>query len=323
MTANIEDYLLRKTAVSGFAPVRLMTVMRNQTARTPLCPEEPRLNHRIALVTGGNSGIGFETCRGLLQRGAQVILASRDRSRTDAACEQLRKELGGETEVEPLVLDLSDLESVAQAARSLVQRLQGRKLDILIANAGIWPRKHALSAQGHEIAFATNVLGHHLLIRRLLSGQHLVESARLVILTGDIYILTKQCTADYTYRTQFGGMLAYCRSKLGNLWVGAQLHSRFPELQVFMVHPGVVASRLGVNDRTSAHPYAGGPQMSCELGAQTPLVCATQPNLETGGYYHNTFGLVQFKPKDPALDAAKAQALWETAEKLCENWLVD
>ena len=111
-------------------------------------------------------------------------------------------------------------------------------------------------------------------------------------------------------------MRAYCRSKLGNLWIAAELHRRSPELSVFVAHPGVVAPTLGGATPALFDRMRRLVMISPALGAQTPLVCATQEGLENGGYYHNTHGLMRLPDGDPARDAQAAKALWDRCEAL-------
>ncbi|MBT3217652.1 MAG: SDR family NAD(P)-dependent oxidoreductase [Proteobacteria bacterium] len=275
------------------------------------------MDGKLALVTGGNAGIGYATCRGLLERGAEVIMASRSEERANEACAELRRDLGNDISLSFVPLDLGDLDAVATTAETL----QNRNIDILLANAGLWPRAYSTSAQGHEIAFATNVLGHHLLIRRL--EKQLSPGARVVIVTGEIYFITSACTPDYTYKSGFGGMLAYCRSKLGNLWQSAKLAELYPHYTVAAVHPGVVSSNLGKQERgvKGSETTQAGPMIDCRLGAQTSLWCATQPDVVSGGYYNNVLGLVELQPNDPARNIDGANQLWQTCEHLCHQWL--
>jgi NAD(P)-dependent dehydrogenase (short-subunit alcohol dehydrogenase family) len=309
------DFAQRTTTAS---PVRLFRLFRSiwrQSLYTPLCPELPRLDGKLALVTGGNVGIGLETSLGLGRRGAEVVIMARSAATADAARARIQQETGVRAHYVPL--DLGNLESVVTATENLGERLRGRKLDILVANAGIWPQAYAQSAQGHEIAFAVNTLGHYVLIRRLLDQNWLLApGGRVVILTGDIYIRSSDCTSDFTYAGSSGGGLAYCRSKLGNLWTAAELQRRHPELHVTVVHPGVVASELTGEMKGFAAFMKNRTLLSVSAGAQTSLFCATQPNLERGGYYHNTMGLVRLPARDPASDSPKAAALWTRMEEL-------
>jgi len=281
---------------------RMLRCMWRQASRTAVCPETPRLDGKLALVTGGSRGIGLATSRGLAARGAEVISAARRQPAENGAAHFAP-------------LDLADL----RAIRGAIERVQGiaggRPLDVLVANAGLWPTRHALSAQGHEIAFATNVLGHHALVRGLLERGLLAPGARVVIVTGDIYVMARACSADYRYRGARGGQMAYCRSKLGNVWYARELARRHPELRAHVVHPGVVATALGGRTaRIAAVKRAL--MLSPEQGAQTSLFCATWPGLESGTYFHNTLGRVELRSDDPGADAAKAAALWELVQRL-------
>ena len=295
-------------------PPRLWKGLWRQSRRNPRCPDIPRLTGRLALVTGGSRGIGLETSRGLAARGAEVLSASRGIEIGREAARALGAEYG--TPADFVELDLSDLLSVGHCVETLAGRLGTRRLDILVANAGLWPNRYRRSAQGHEIAFATNVLGHYALIRGLLERDLLAEDARIVVVTGDIYIMSRDCTPDFAYRGSYGSQLAYCRSKLGNLWLVRSLARRYPGLRVHAVHPGVVASELSGSDTGISGAFKRTFLLSTEAGAQTSIFCASQPGLESGSYYHNTLGRVKLRPDDPAANDAKAEALWELLETL-------
>ncbi len=311
----MRDFADRTTTPSGALPIRLMGSIWRQRARTPRCPDAPRLDGKLAVVTGGNAGIGLEISRGLARRGAEVVIAARNRATASEACSRL----GAETKatLHHVPLDLSDLESVTAAVGALEQLVRERRVEILVANAGVWPQAHATSAQGHEIAFATNTLGHHALVRAMIDRRLLAEGARVVVLTGDIYIRQRECTSDFAYQGARGGALAYSRSKLGNCWFATELQRRFPRLEVCAVHPGVIDSNLGGERSPSGFgAYLRGTLMlDCEAGAQTPLWCATQP-IERGAYYHNTLGRIAHRPDDPAANSTAAVALWDRLEAL-------
>jgi NAD(P)-dependent dehydrogenase (short-subunit alcohol dehydrogenase family) len=312
MTADFADRVTQHPPVSLLR--RMIGCMWQQTEKSGVCPDTPRIDGQIALVTGGSRGIGLETSRGLAVRGAEVISAARGEETGKQATEALRAEFDRPAHF--VALDLSDLRTLSNTVDRLEEQLAGRQLDILIANAGLWPQRYAVSAQGHEIAFATNVLGHHALFRELRERSLLAEGTRVVIVTGDIYILTRECSADYAYRGALGGQLAYCRSKLGNLWYAREIARRYPECRVHAVHPGVIATELGTSASKIANAVKRRLMLSVAAGAQTSLFCATQPGLESGTYYHNTMGRVELSPQDPAADTSKANALWELVERL-------
>jgi retinol dehydrogenase-12 len=280
--------------------------------RTPTCPALPSLAGKLALVTGGNAGIGLEISKGLVARGAELVIAARNTATSEAACAELRAQ-GGSCRTQPL--DLADLDSVVHAGEALERELAGRRFDVLVANAGIWPKAYGASAQGHEAAFATNVLGHYLLIRRMFERELLRADARVVILTGDIYILVDACTPDFRFEGSRGGQDAYCRSKLGNLWVVAELGRRYPSACIVAAHPGVVASELGGKAGRFGAAMKRRMLISTEQGAQTPLFAATQ-DVQPGAYYHNTMGRMELAANDPASNRAGAEQLTAVLEQL-------
>ena len=108
---------------------------------------------------------GLETCVGLAERGAEIVILARDRNKTVKALDDIEHSTGVRPHFIPL--DLSDLSSVNLAVESLVAKLSGRSIDILVANAGIATSEYSQSAQGYELSFAVNVLGHHVLIKGL------------------------------------------------------------------------------------------------------------------------------------------------------------
>ena len=301
-------------AASPHPSRRLLAATFGQARRTPRCPATPRLDGRLAAVTGATGGIGREIARGLARRGAELILPCRNPAKGAALLEQLRSD-GGGAEPRLVPMDLEDLDTVRAGARELEALAAGRRIDLLVENAGIWPTRYARTRQGHEIAFGVNVLAHFALRQQLVRAG-LLERTRVVIVTGDIYILESTCTPDSNWSGSRGGMRAYCRSKLGNLWIASELLRRSPQLSVYVVHPGVVATNLGGETGPVATRLKRLVMVDPELGAQMPLLCCTQEGLESGAYYHNALGRMRLDARDPARDSAAAARLWETCEAL-------
>jgi protochlorophyllide reductase len=305
-----------QSAVSSSPLRRMAGASFRQKQRTPQCPNSPRFDGWLAVVTGATGGIGFEIARGLMRRGADLILPCRNLAKGEQVARQLRSD--GAASVELVEADLKDLDSVRRGASAIASRAGQRSIKLLVENAGIWPRRYATTRQGHEIAFGVNVLAHFAL-RRALAAAGLLDSARVVMLTGDIYILASACTADFQWRGALGGMQAYCRSKLGNLWIAAELARRLPQFEVRVVHPGVVATNLGGDAGWLGNRVKRRFFISPHDGAQMPLICATQPGLENGGYYHNVYGAVRLGADDPARNAGAAAELWERCEILASH----
>lgn len=290
-----------------------------QRKRTMDCPLEPRLDGKVVAITGGNSGIGLETVKGLLERGAEVIMLSRNEEKSNAIIKTLKGKVCF------IQLDLGDLNTIDFAINKMAKKLVNRKIDILILNSGvssIFP--HKVSPQGFELTFAINVLGHHALFRRLHNLQLLIENARIVTVAGDIYFQANDCTSDFKYEGKMS-MDAYARSKVGVMWWGLQFHKTFPRYEISLVHPGVIPMGLGANQKSiiirTMSRIMGSLLLSPKKGAQTTLICATQADIENGAYYHNAMGKAILPEGDIALDAIKAKKLWSELEKICtEHW---
>jgi NAD(P)-dependent dehydrogenase (short-subunit alcohol dehydrogenase family) len=252
-----------------------------------------------ALVTGGNLGIGGAVSARLAEYGVEVIVAARSAS--------------GEGSVR---LDLADLDQVAAAADELTA---AGPFDLVVLNAGVAPDGIRHSAQGHELAFAVNVLGHHVLVARLLAAGALAPGARVAVVTGDILVLAGNCSPDYRSTHRRAGVQAYARSKLGDLWMARELARRHPELHVVAVHPGVVRSGLGATSADGR--WTGRLSIDPELSAEAVLAAALDPTVPSGAYVHNTLGLVTPRPGEPAADDARAAAFVDQLDILAASWL--
>mmetsp|Transcript_8247 Transcript_8247/g.34632 ORF Transcript_8247/g.34632 Transcript_8247/m.34632 type:complete len:310 (-) Transcript_8247:67-996(-) len=290
---------------------RMSNAVLFQVSRSIVCPPEPTLEGKRALVTGGNNGIGLGTCRGLLERNAEIVMASRNAEKATAVCEELMASYNGCGSVSHSRLDLGDLRSV----RECVEGLEG-VFDIVVCNAGVWPTERSTTAQGHEVAFGTNVLGHFHLLQVMMEREILADNAVVIILTGDIYCTIDDCDSDYRYSDAKGCKDAYSRSKLGSIWIARELHRRHPSIAVRTVHPGVVATNL-----TTVPKWLTGILFIGEdLGAQTTLYSATQEGIPNGSYLHNVLGIVALAPPDPAADDQRAAAMWDLCEELCQSY---
>ena len=254
----------------------------------------------IAVVTGGTGGIGYEIVRGLIERGLDTIVVGRSEKKLKETVEDF-KAFGSAR------VDLADLETVETGAQEIKKLLGQRKIKVLVENAGVMPEKKGKTKQGLELAFGVNVLGHFALRNKLLDVMD--KEPRVVCVTGDIYCRSKDCTPNFNG----SGTDAYCRSKLGNIWIARELAKRQTSWSVCAVHPGVIATDLGGGGR--ALKAAMG-LISPEQGAQMPLFCATQPRILSGAYYHNSYGLVpvRFPPTDSALHPQPG--FWDTLVSL-------
>jgi NAD(P)-dependent dehydrogenase (short-subunit alcohol dehydrogenase family) len=208
----------------------------------------PDQSGRTAVVTGANSGIGYVTARELARRGARTVLACRDERRGRAALDRLRRELP-EAQVELRLLDLADLASV----RAFASELPHERVDLLINNAGLMAGPFARTADGFEMQFGVNHLGHFaltgLLWERLLAASY----ARVVSVSSLAHVFSGVDLADPNYRRRraYRPMRAYGASKTANLLFVRRL-ARRPAARgtaldgptVAAAHPGFASTEL-------------------------------------------------------------------------------
>ena len=303
---------MKTTRVNSKFKRRLNWAWR-QKSRTQKCPDHPLLRGKIVAITGGNEGIGLATVKGLLKREAEVIMLSRNQEKS----EEVIKTLAGK--VDFVKLDLGDISIIEETITGLQNILQGRKIDILINNAGIALREpHRMSPQGYELTFAVNVLGHHVLFKKCHDKGLLKPKAQIIAVTGDLYIEASDCTPDYHYKGK-SDMQAYARSKVGVMWWAFECHRNFPGYKLNIVHPGVVPLGLNAKQNSFAIKLMSALMLSPEGGAQTTLICATQPHIENGAYYHNTLGKVILPEDDIALKADASKRFWHKLEEIYDK----
>lgn len=206
----------------------------------------PSQQGKTFLITGANTGIGFEAARVLGRAGATVIIACRDERRGQAALDDLRN-AAPEGTFEMVRLDISDLSSVRACATTLVS--SGRAIDVLINNAGImYLQERRASAEGIEMQMATNHLGHFALTGLLLPALQRAPAPRVVNVSSMLAagggglrcMATLRTPADVVYSPE----RAYDDSKLANLLFTKELAKRYPGVISVAVHPGVSSTGL-------------------------------------------------------------------------------
>lgn len=254
--------------------------------------EATNAHQKTALVTGGNAGIGFETCRGLLRAGFHVVVCARSPEKGDAAVAELLAGAPAGSTAELLLLDLASLDSVREAAATFLA--SNRPLSVCVLNAGIMALPWRRTNDGFEQQWQVNVLGHFLLTRLLMPA---LESAKAP--TGRVIHLSSGAhrrhpqpidydllDAEHRSDEDFDRWLAYGRSKLANILFSNELARRLSEAGSAVtsnaLHPGLVATNLLTNaggDRSRGIPV--------EQGARTSIHLATSPEVEgrSGGYY--------------------------------------
>jgi retinol dehydrogenase 12 len=268
------------------------------------------LEGRTYLVTGANTGIGRATTEDLARRGARVVLACRSAEKTQAVIEAVTAETGNDR-LEHVDLDLADLDAVRRSTAALLDR--GEPVDVLVANAGVAGQRGE-TAQGWELAFGVNHLGHFLFVTSLLPL--LRAPARVVVVASQAHEDADGLDeARLRGRTRsITGLKEYNRSKLANVLFAQELARRVDpaEATTYALHPGVVASDIWRRIPWPVRPLMTRAMISNEEGARTSLWCATAPELagQTGRYYD------ECAEKEPGALATPelGRWLWERSE---------
>ncbi|MGH8952413.1 MAG: SDR family oxidoreductase [Acidimicrobiia bacterium] len=261
----------------------------------------------IALVTGAGSGIGRVTALTLARAGFDVVVAGRSASRMQQVIDSITAATGS---AEFMELDLASLESVRSAARRFLH--SGRRLDVLVNNAGIGVNRRGVTEDGFEVHFGINHLGHFLLTSEL--SPVFTKGSRVVSLTSAVHFRADGIDFSAVRRpTRSIGLAEYATSKLANILFIRELARRHPELWAYAVHPGLVRTKL---IPAPLRALAGNRMLTPEQGADTVVWCATSKKVagESGHYYqHRT----RLPPSPAAQDDVLARELWERSEEWC------
>ncbi len=267
------------------------------------------LTGKVAVVTGANTGIGRVTAVELAKAGAQVLLACRSPERSSEVIREIAS-VGGHSEHVPL--DLASLAHVSRAAERIAGRVP--RIDLLINNAGLAGAR-GLSADGYELAFAVNHLGHFALTRALLPKLRAASAPRVVVVASNAHYNCRALDLDAVGRpaTFRGAFPAYARSKAANVLFAAELARREPAIHSYSLHPGVVKTEIWRRIPAPVRWWVTRKMITPEEGARTTLHCALSDaaGRESGLYYDKE--RVR-EPSTLARDPAAARALWEFSD---------
>ncbi|MAJ25668.1 MAG: light dependent protochlorophyllide oxido-reductase, partial [Prochlorococcus sp. MED630] len=200
---------------------------------------------KVFLITGANSGLGYETSKFLLERGATVIMSCRDLIKGEKAKQELLK-FNFSGKIELVELDLSDLINVKKFSESIKNKFD--YLDVLINNAGIMAPPKTFSKQGFEIQFAVNHLAHMFLTLELLPMLEEKNNSRVVTVTSGVQYFGKIQWADLQGNLKYDRWASYAQSKLANVMFGLELDSKLKEsnskTSSLLAHPGFARTNL-------------------------------------------------------------------------------
>ncbi len=290
----------------------------------------PDLSGKIMIVTGGNSGLGYESVKAFAMKGAEVILTSRTMEKGEQAKASIMDEVP-EATINVMELDLANLESVRSFATTFSK--QYKNLDVLLNNAGIMMSPYFKTKDGFEGQFGTNHLGHFALTGLLLDLLLKTPGARVVNVSSGAH---KNGNMDFNNLQFENGkgyspMRAYGRSKLANLLFTYELQRKLEaagkELISTAAHPGIAMTNLAryLEKKWFVRlllPLFKGMAQDQAMGALPQIRAAIDPNVKGGAYYgpdgkNERKGFPVVVPSNEAShDHEDAAKLWEASERL-------
>ena len=290
----------------------------------------PRLDGRTAIVTGANSGLGFESAKVLAGAGATVVMTARSEEK---AADARARILAGhpDARLESVVIDLGSLESV-RAGAATITAAHG-VVDILINNAGVMATPEGRTVDGFETQFGVDHLGHWVLTARLMPSLLAAEMARVVTVTSTVHHMGRRVDPDNpNLEGDYKPWRAYGRAKLANyhfaLGLQREFESRGYAAQSLTAHPGLSHTNLQVTTNALGGAGASGPfferlaarrGMEPADGALPQLRAATDPAARGGQMYAPRWINTGVPVRRPIMRPGRRKAielLWEMSERL-------
>lgn len=284
----------------------------------------PDQSGKTAIVTGANTGIGYETALALYKAGAHVIIACRDQSKAEEALNRIAAS-GGKGSLEIILLDLASLQSVHSFSKIFGEK--HGKLDLLINNAGVMMPPSSKTEEGFELQFGVNFIGHFALTGLLYPILKLTPGSRIVTVSSLAYLRGSIDFDNLKSEQSYDPVREYAQSKLADILLSLELQRRISKTGDKVVS---IAAQPGANNtdlarHMSEEAYKAalerfGKLMDPWQGALPSLYAATSPDAEAAALYSpDNQGISGYPAKDTiqphGLDEDVAKKLWEYAEK--------
>nr|MBI1230938.1 SDR family NAD(P)-dependent oxidoreductase [Cytophagales bacterium] len=277
------------------------------------------MKDKVCLVTGANSGIGFETAKSLCAKGATVIMVCRSLEKANRAISDINKEVPG-ARTYAAIADLASQASIHALAEKL--KAEFRTVDVLVNNAGSWFSAYGVTEDKIERQWAINHLAPFLLTHLMLPLLIKSNDPRVITVSSDSHFHGKIHFDDVNLKNNYHGLRAYAQSKLANVLftVEFERRKRATPIAAYAVQPGLVKTDIGVKHTISFHALMwklrrlGG--KSPQKGAETSIYLASDPTVSTmsGLYWDDCQPKV---PSNKALDEDIAAKVWELSLAMC------
>lgn len=282
---------------------------------------------KVHLITGGNSGLGYESALALARNGAQVIMASRSTSKGETARQAILKQVPNAS-VWVMALDLASLTSIRRFVDAF--KAKYKHLDVLMNNAGLMAVPESTTEEGFETQFGVNHLGHFALTGLLYDLLVSTPHSRVVTVSSNLHQGAVMHFENLMLKGEYRGFKAYSQSKLANLLFAYELQRKFEREGVSSIsvgaHPGYSASNLQKMGKAQFDPVSWLMNrviaQSTAIGALPQLYAATAPDVAGGAYYGpGGFNQMRGYPEKQessaaSNDQAAAKRLWEVSEQL-------
>ena len=285
----------------------------------------PDQSGKTVIVTGANTGVGFETALALYENGAHVVLAGRDLKKIEAAIASIEK-LKGNGSVEAGIIDLASLKSVKQFAESFIKNY--KQLDLLINNAGVMVPPESKTTEGYELQFGVNFLGHFALTGYLFPLLEKTPGSRIITVSSLAYLRGIIDFDNLRSENSYDPMREYCQSKLADIIFSIELQRRLTanhkQTVSIAAQPGAnntELSRYMSREEHAAGIQRVGPLMDPWQGALPSLYAATSTEASGGKLYGpDKDGGYRGYPAEAIITAnalveGVAKKLWSLAEQ--------
>ncbi|SMO51206.1 SDR family oxidoreductase [Gracilimonas mengyeensis] len=276
------------------------------------------MNNKLCVITGANSGIGFETTKALAEKGAYTVMVCRNEDKAEQARQKIIDETGNRG-IEIVLCDFAIQSEIRQAAQKITDEY--KQIDVLINNHGFLASEKEETVDGLEKTFAVNHIGYFLFTNLLLPQLKKADSARIVSVASDAHQGGTFDPDNLQLHEGYKPFKAYCNSKLFNIMFTTALANRLAETSVTAncLHPGVIASNFAQSGSwfmSTMFKLMGPFLTSPEKGAETSIYLASSPEVEgvNGAYFKDKKAAT---PSKTARDEEAAELLWDISKKLC------